>query len=385
MTDQFDELRSSIVAAVQQELSRFSGQVSLEIQRVRDELAAERATRTKTEDQIRSYAPMLEQRITEFAGNSKRRFDEIELRIGRIVDEANVGMTAAVEAAARPVLKSVEERQERVELEVAGLDRTVRKFDAQASQIVAHLNAVSEATESRLDEVSNQIGVQIDGRLSLLATRLDEVSAQAARHQSEVSNIVGQRVDQAEERVNERILAAESRIKEDTGQRIADIDAYVGRISAGLDDSVLMLNDRITAADGRFADVDAAIDTINNKLDEVDVDAIDEMKERVASAAGEVELLRIENERYQASIGETIDKTVARLVDVETQLQEHHMDVDTAVQLERLEEVERAIIALDPAQFVRRDELPGGSVTPSAASPLSAPQPFAPMTLNVEI
>jgi len=384
MTDQFDDLRSSIVAAVQQELSRFSGQVSLEIQRVRDELASERATRVKTEDQIRSYAPMLEQRITEFAGNSKRRFDEIELRIGRIADEANIGMAAAVEAAARPVLKSIEDRQERVETEVAGLDRTVRKFDVQAAQIVEHLNAVSEATETRLDAVSAQIGVQIDGRLSTLATRLDEVSAQAARHQAEVSNIIGQRVDQAEERVNDRILTAESRIKEDVGQQVADIDAYVGRVSAGLDDSVMMLNDRIAASDGRFAEVGVALEAISGKLAAVDVDAIDEMKERVTSVAGEVELLRIENERYQKSLGETIDKTVARLVDVETQLQEHHMDVDTAVQLERLEEVERAIIALDPAQFVRRDELVGAAM-PSPANPLSNPQPFAPMTLNVEI
>ncbi len=384
MTDQFDDLRSSIVAAVQQELSRFSGQVSLEIQRVRDELATERATRVKTEDQIRSYAPMLEQRITEFAGNSKRRFDEIELRIGRIADEANIGMAAAVEAAARPVLKSIEDRQERVETEVAGLDRTVRKFDVQAAQIVEHLNAVSEATETRLDAVSAQIGVQIDGRLSTLATRLDEVSAQAARHQAEVSNIIGQRVDQAEERVNDRILTAESRIKEDVGQQVADIDAYVGRVSAGLDDSVMMLNDRIAASDGRFAEVGVALEAISGKLAAVDVDAIDEMKERVTSVAGEVELLRIENERYQKSLGETIDKTVARLVDVETQLQEHHMDVDTAVQLERLEEVERAIIALDPAQFVRRDELVGAAM-PSPTNPLSNPQPFAPMTLNVEI
>jgi hypothetical protein len=377
MTDQFAELRASIVAAVQQELTRFSSEVSGEIQRVRDELAAERATRIKTEDQIRAYAPMLEQRITEFAGTSKRRFDEMDARIGRIADEANIGMAAAVEATARPILKKVEDRQDAVERDVVALDQTVRKFDVQAGQIVAHLNSVSEATQTRLDEVSAQIGVEIDGRLAAVAARLDDVSAQAARHQAEVSNIVGQRVDQAEERVNERILTAESRIKEDVGQRVADIDAYVGRVSAGLDDSVAMLNDRIAATDGRFADVTFSLDAMSLKLDAVDVDAIDEMKDRVASAAGEVELLRIENERYQKTIGETIDKTVTRLVDVETQLQEHHMDVDTAVQLERLEEVERAIIALDPAQFVRRDEL-AGAATPSPSMPLSAPQPFAP-------
>ena len=32
------------------------------------------------------------------------------------------------------------------------------------------------------------------------------------------------------------------------------------------------------------------------------------------------------------------------------------MDVSTSVQLDRLEEIERTLIELDPAQFVRKDE-----------------------------
>ncbi len=83
------------------------------------------------------------------------------------------------------------------------------------------------------------------------------------------------------------------------------------------------------------------------------------MKDKVASALGEAELLRIEMERFQKSIGDSIDKTNMRMVELETAIQDQNLDVDTAIQLERLEEVERAIIALDPAQFVRRNELNG--------------------------
>jgi hypothetical protein len=211
--------------------------------------------------------------------------------------------------------------------------------------------------------------------------RVDEVSAQAARQQAEVSNAVGARVDQAEDRINERILTAEARVSETVGQRVADIDAYVGRVSAGLDDAVAMLSDRIAGVDTRFDDVNRAIDAMAARLDSVDVDAIDEMKDRVASAAGEVELVRIEVERFQKSMGESLDKTVGRIVELETQLQEQHMDVETAVQLERLEEVERALMALDPSQFVRREE--SGSSPPANASPsnpLTAPTPFEPQT-----
>lgn len=380
MIDQHEATRSSIVAAVQRELNSFSRQVSAEVQRLRDELATERAARTRSEETLRSLLPAIEERLAEFSAQTKRRHDEMEVRIGRVADETNVGLAAAVESAARPVVKQLEHRQAQLEQDLAGLDRSVRKFDEQAAAMVQHFNVMAETTEARLDEVSDQVAEQLDGRLASLSMRMDEISAQAARQQAEVSNVVGSRVDQAEDRINERILTAEARINDTMGQRIADIDAYVGRVSAGLDDAVATLSDRIAAAESRFDDVNRAIDAIAGRLDAVDVDAIDEMKDRVASAAGEVELVRIEVERFQASMGESMDKTVGRIVELETQMQEQHMDVETAVQLERLEEVERALLALDPSQFVRRDETspsPSGNGA-SPASPMTPPAPFEP-------
>jgi uncharacterized phage infection (PIP) family protein YhgE len=376
-----DTTRSSIVAAVQQELNRFSKQVSTEVQRLRDELDAERAARAESEATVRSLLPAVDQRLAEVSAQNKRRHDEMELRIGRVADEVNVGLAAAVESAARPVVKQLEHRQGQLEQDLTSLDRSVRKFDEQAGSMVQHFNAMTEATEARLDEVTDQVAEQLDGRLASLSMRMDEVSAQAARQQAEVSNVVGARVDQAEDRINDRIITAEARINETLGQRIADIDAYVGRVSAGLDDAVATISDRIAGAEVRFDEVHAAIDAVAARLDSVDIDSIDEMKDRVASAAGEVELVRIEVERFQKSVGESLDKAVGRLVELETQVQEQHMDVETAVQLERLEEVERALLALDPGQFVRRDEAAAPhtpAAAPSPVAPLTPPTPFAP-------
>jgi uncharacterized phage infection (PIP) family protein YhgE len=375
-----EQTRSSIVPAVQQLLTDFSKQVSTELQRLRGELASERAARERAEATVQSLLPTIEDRFAEFGAQSKRRHEEIDRRIGRVADETNAGLAAAVESAARPVVKQLEHRQSQLEQDLSGLDRSVRKFDQQAAAMVQHFNVMSEATEARLDEVSAQVDEQLDGRLAALATRMDEVSAQAARQQAEVSNIVGTRVDQAEDRINDRIVTAEARVNETVGQRVADIDAYVGRISAGLDDAVATLSDRIAAAEARFEEVNSSIDAITSRLDSVDVDAIDEMKDRVASAAGEVELVRIEVERFQESMGESMDKTVGRIVDIETQLQEQHLDVETAVQLERLEEVERALLALDPSQFVRREKpMAAPSEAESAAvNPLTPPTPFEP-------
>jgi archaellum component FlaC len=403
MDDQLDALRTSVVAAVQQELTRYNEMVATEIQRLRADVAAERAARERTEEQLLALMPAvershaanqafqtdiqraLENRLGEFAAAAQRRQNDVDARIGRVVDDANIGLAATVESVARPLMKQVELRQEQLATDLAAVDRSVRKFDGQAAQMVAHFNAITEATDARLDEISTQVTEQIDGRLLVVSTRLDEVSAQAARHQSEVSNIVGARVDQAEDRINERILLTEGRINETLGQRLADVDAYVGRVAAGLDESVIMLNDRIAAVDSRFAEVTHMFDQMAQRLAAVDVDAIGEMKDRVAGLAGEVELVRIEVERFQASMGDTMDKAVLRIVDLETQLQEQHLDVETAVQLERLEEVERALLALDPNQFVRKADAPktatnghDGFATPSASAPFSAPTPFSP-------
>jgi hypothetical protein len=100
------------------------------------------------------------------------------------------------------------------------------------------------------------------------------------------------------------------------------------------------------------------------------------MKDRMAGLAGEVELIRIETERFEATIGGTVDKVNLRLVEVETQMQEQHMDVETAVQLERLEEVERALLVLDPTQFVRKADLNGAATAHSTQ--YSAPDTFSP-------
>lgn len=388
MTDQLEALRNNVVAAVQEELNRYNEVVSAEIQRLRTEVAAERSARARTEEQLMALASA-----------AQRHQEEVDVRIGRIADETNKGLTAAVQSAAVPIVKQLEHRQDGLETSLAALDRTVRKFDDQAGKIVAHINTVTEATDARIDEVSAQVSTQVEGRLSALSTRLDEVSAQAARQQAEVSNVVGQRVDQAEARINERLLTTEARINEEVGQRIADIDAYVGRVSVGLDEAVTMLSDRIAGTDSRFADINASLDAFAGRLDAVDIDALDDLKDRFGGVAGEVELIRIETERFQESMGASMDKALGRIVELETQLQEQHLDVETAVQLERLEEVERALIALDPAQFVRRDEVAGpgangaaangaassngagdssGEVAASASEPFSAPTPFSP-------
>lgn len=366
MSEEIQEMQRQIVSAVQQELTRFSGEVATNLKKLNDEVAAGAATRGELELQVQALAGALEKslaanttyqaelqqalegRLNEFSTATKKRHDEMNTRLGHVVDEANVGISAAVESAARPILKKIEHRQDKVESDVKAIDASIRKFDEQAGQMVTHINAVTTAIDARLERVSSDVMSSFDERIAAMVIRIDEVSSAAARQQSEVSNIVGARVDTSEERTTERIVGLESRLNEEIGQRVADIDAHVGRIGAGLDDAVVTLNDRIAAADGRFTDVEAEFASMREDLGNVDAEAIDEMKDKVSSALGQAELVRIDMDRFKEEVDSTVEKTAVRLTEIETTVQDQNMDVETAVQLERLEEVERAVLMLDP-------------------------------------
>jgi hypothetical protein len=427
MSEELQEMQRQIVSAVQQELTRFSAEVATNFTQVGEDMAAIGTARADLERQVQTLAAslepsqaaiakshadlerqvqsltaaleqsqaananyqselqrVLEGRLNEFGAASKARHDELNTRLGKVADEANVGIGATVEAAARPILKQLEHRQDKVESDLVNLDGSIRRFDEQAGQMVNHINSVTAAIEARLEKVTTDVNASFDDRFANVVIRIDEVSAIAARQQAEVANIVSSRVDASEERVNERLRGLEGRINDEIGQRVADIDAHVGRIGAGLDDAVITLNDRIAIADAKFADVERQIAQIREDLSNLDADAIDEMKDKISSALGQAELVRIEMDRFKVEIKESQDKTALRLTEVETTVQDQRMDVETAVQLERLEEVERAVLMLDP-DILRSEPVmnsvptyaPEPEITyePAAATPTPAPSP----------
>ena len=70
-------------------------------------------------------------------------------------------------------------------------------------------------------------------------------------------------------------------------------------------------------------------------------------------------------------MNERSDTLAVRLTEVETNLQDATMDVSTAVQLDRMETIERALAELDPDQFVRKD---GRDAPESATAPPGRPR-----------
>ncbi|WP_420451678.1 hypothetical protein [Ilumatobacter sp.] len=387
MSEELQEMQRQIVGAVQQELTRFSAEVATNLRKLEAEVASGAAARVELEDQVRSLASalehshvagsnyqneiqhVLETRLGEMTAANARQQDEVNARLGRVVDEANVGIIAAVQSAAHPLVKKIEDRQERIEDEVRGLDDSIRRFDDQAGQMVDHINQVTSVVEARLERIGSDVAANLDERLGAIGNRIDDVSAASARHQAEVSNIVTSRVEASEQRSTERVMGLETRLSDEIGQRVADIDAHVGRVGAGLDDAVMTLSDRIAKADSRFEAVEAEFETIRSDLANVDAEAIDEIKDQVGSALGQAELVRIEMDRFQETIRESLDSTALRLTEIETTVNDQAMDVEMAVQLERLEEVERAVLMLDPDILGAAEPEPEATVVDDGVDP----------------
>jgi len=370
MTSEIDKFRTSLVAAVQAELERHAAAVVAEVDRLRQEGRHEREQMRKDFDsrmaelsqQIERSQAQAEQaraesdrRAEAMKAQLESRLTDAEQRQTRRLDEVTGSMEGLIAEAARPMLTDIRDENAEVVRRVEGLDANLRKFDEQAARMVTYFNDVTEQMERRQDELAKQLESDVGVKVEELKRLVDENDSAVRKFQNDVGHQVTSKLNDAEDRFNNRLLAAEERIKEDSGQRIADIDVHVGRVSANLDESLEVINDRIMGLDDRFVEYGRQIRAIEESVEGVDKEALEQLKDKMSSAAGEAMLVRIEMERFQKTVDERTDTLAVRLTEAETAIQDATLDVSTAVQLDRLEEIERALGELDPTQFVRRD------------------------------
>ena len=285
MSSEIDEFRSSLVAAVQAELERHASAVVAEVDRLREEGKRERALlRTELTDQMRALAQAVEQSQTRSDGQVdnvrttiEQRLAESDARQTRRLDDMASGLDGLVLAAARPLMQEMRDEQGALIQKVDTLDANLRKFDEQAARMVTYFNDVSQSMELRQDEMSEALKADIAGRIGTIQGLVEENDSAIRRFQNEVGQSTSQKINDAEDRFNNRLLAAETRMKEEAGQKIADIDAHVGRVSAGLDETMLVLNDRIAGVDSRFVEADRRMDAVEESIKGVDQAALDEL------------------------------------------------------------------------------------------------------------
>jgi hypothetical protein len=309
----------------------------------------------------RSLQTALETRLAEFAQYQQRRISDVEDRILQIPTS-----TSTVDASDLAALREqLDGHSAAAHARIDDLQKASHRFDQQASALVQHVNDTTVALSQRMDEGNRTLAQAVEERLGLVRSSLESIVPEVQRQIGEHTAMVNQRVDFVDNKVTDRMLAMEERINENTGTKLAQLEASMGRIGSGFDDAIGALSQRMLELENRLYEHNDRLVALAEQVSKVDEQALDAVKEQLSSAVGEAMLVRIELDRMAADTDEKFDKNTLRMAEIEAQLSDT-MDVSAAVQLERLEELERAIIELDPSQFVRTTDPTLSAGRPSA-------------------
>ena len=304
----------------------------------------------------RDLTSLLEQRLDEFSQHQQARLNEVENRV--LESGAAAGGVDATELAT--LREHIDGQSAGAHARIDELHTATRRFDEQASALVQHVNDTTVALTQRMDDGNQALATAVEERLGFVRTTLESVGPEVQRQLAEQTATMLQRVDFTENKVTDRMLAMEERVNEQNGTKIAQLDATIGRIGAGFDDAIAALSQRMLDLENRLFTTNDQLTALTEQVSSVDDKAMNAMKEQLSAAVGEAMLVRIEVDRVVASTEDKIGKNALRMAEIEALLTDE-MDVSASVQLERLEELERALTALDPDQFVRKTDPNAGS------------------------
>lgn len=365
MSQQVEATRQAAETARQEMRAEFAQQLEVLTTRV---TAAHQAN-----DRYQSaLQAALEERLAEFANHQHQTLTTINAKMAGLPSMVQAELPAQFAVVSQGLRDYLEHKTAAVETQIDDLHKSSRRFDEQAASIVAHINETVAALSRRMDDGDLTVTRAVEQRLGDVRGLVDQAGADVARQLAEHGQILSQRVDAIDMKMVDRALAMEERINEHNGVKIANIDAALGRIGAGFDDAMGALSKRIVDLEAKLLEADDRMDEMAKDIAKVDGEAINAVKEQLSSAVGEAMLVRIEVDRFIASQEERFDATALRLSEIEAQLADT-MDVSEAVQLERLEEIERALLELNPNQFVRKVEANGGGGFPSPNTNPSQP------------
>jgi hypothetical protein len=339
---------------------------------------------TIVERQLTQFAAVINQRfealttevhqLVSLTGHQQNQINELEQRLAAIPQKLQTELPQHLRAATEQMQVDIEQRHVALATLVDDLEVRARRNDDQAAAIVQHLNDTTAALAQRMDDGDANLARAVEERLAVVRNSLENIGPEVERQVSESMATVQSKLEYVESATVDKVMAAENRINEQQGNRIAQVEATIGRIGSGFDDSMIAFNQRLLELDNSTAVLGERFATLEDKVGKIDESAFDDMKSQMSNAIGEAMLVRIEMDRLAKETNESMDKTALRLADVESKLDDE-MDVSAAVQLERLDELERAIAVLDPAQFVRKSELNGAAPAPTPAPAMAPPMP----------
>ena len=289
----------------------------------------------------------MEERLAEFANHQHQTLTTINNKLASLPSLVQAELPAQFAVVSRGLRDYLEHKTSAVETQIDELHKSSRRFDEQAAAIVTHINETVAALYRRMDEGDQAVTRTLEQRVGDVSGMVDQAGADVARQLAEHGQILSQRVDSIDMKMVDRAMAMEERINEHNGVKIANLEATLGRVGAGFDDAMGALSKRIVDLEAQLLEAGDRMDALAADVAKVDEEAINAVKEQLSSAVGEAMLVRIEVDRFIAAQEEQFDSTALRMSEIEAQLADT-MDVSEAVQLERLEEIERALDRAQP-------------------------------------
>ena len=361
MAQQVDAARQAVETSRHELRAEFQAQI--------DAVVAQLAAGQQASDaQQQNLQSVLETRLADFSHHQQVRLNEVENRVLEAGSMAGSSIDAGELVAIREL---VDAQSAGAHARIDELHKATRRFDEQAAAMVQHVNDTTIALTQRMDDGNQALATAVEERLGFVRTTLESVGPEVQRQLAEQTTTLLQRVDFTEHKVTDRMLAMEERVNEQNGTRIANLEATIGRVGAGFDDAIAALSQRMLELENRLYESVDRINELTDRISTVDDKAMTSMREQLSAAVGEAMLVRIEIDRVAASTEDKIGKNSLRMAEIEALLTDE-MDVSASVQLERLEELERALTALDPDQFVRKTDPNAGSSVRATAPPAPA-------------
>lgn len=379
-------LAATIAGAVERQLTQYVSTMSQQVEAARQAADAGRAEmRAEFAQQLEALTARvdanhqandryqsalqaaLEERLAEFANHQHQTLATINSKLAGLPALVQAELPAQFASVSQGLRDYLEHKTAAVESQIDELHKSSRRFDEQAASIVAHINETVAALSRRMDDGDQTVTRSVEQRIGDVRGLVDQAGADVARQLAEHGQILSQRVDAIDMKMVDRALAMEERINDHNGVKIANLEATIGRVGSGFDDAMGAISKRIVDLEARLLEAGDRMDGLAADVAKVDEEAINAVKEQLSSAVGEAMLVRIEVDRFIAAQEEKFDATSLRMSEIEAQLADT-MDVSEAVQLERLEEIERALLELNPNQFVRKVEASNGGGFPSPST-----------------
>jgi hypothetical protein len=308
----------------------------------------------------------LEERLADLVKHQQQSINEINNRIiesGAGASHDAVGGGGIDSGELVTLREQIDSSSAAAHARIDELAKSARRFDEQASALVQHVNDTSQALSLRMDDGNQALATAVEERFGFVRATLEAFGPEIHRQITEQATGFAQRVDFVDHKITDRMLAMEDRVVEQNGTKLAGLEATIGRIGSGFDEAIAALSQRMLELENSLSGAILHINVLTEQVGKVDAKAIEGIREQLSAAVGEAMLVRIEIDRVTASTDERLDKSALRMAEIESLLSDE-MDVSASVQLERLDELERAISSLDPNQFVRKVD-PG---SPGAAS-----------------